>query len=377
MYESPLPAAAAHMRERDNRIDALRGLAISLVVLGHSLVRMVPARMTAAPGLQFEAGLGWVPVSLMANPLLNVIYSFHMPLFAFLSGFVLFGSSVDHGWLLVRRRFLALMVPYFAWMFVAWALHGQRSFLGLASFMGAGVLNDQADGSLWFLYALFMCIVVFALVRAVSKSAWALAASALAIGVLGVLPLVGWDHVLGLSEVAWIYPFFVAGFIAAERRRVLDGFRWGLVASIGIWILSLPFVWPVSVTGPRWWFAPAATMLSAAHIPLAFMLSKAVWAGARLVGALGGILVCYYAYGYLGHRALAIQGWIGRRSLGIYATHGFFLLSLGLAAGWMRVTVMFVIAMVGGIAVTTLVERFFWTRIVFLGLRPTGHKLAS
>ena len=99
----PLPLSATSIkRQRDDRIDALRGLAIALVVLGHSLVRMLPASATAAPGLQFEAGLGWVPVSMMANPLLNVIYSFHMPLFAFLSGFVLFGSSAGYGWRLVK-----------------------------------------------------------------------------------------------------------------------------------------------------------------------------------------------------------------------------------------------------------------------------------
>lgn len=369
------PTYPAPVRQRDDRIDALRGLAISLVVLGHCLIRMVPASTTAAPGLQFEAGLGWVPISLMANPLLNVIYTFHMPLFAFLSGFVLLGSSIGYGWRLVKRRFLALMVPYFSWMFASWALGGERSVIGLLRFMGAGVLNDQAPGSLWFLYALFVCIVCFAVVSNASQSETALVSSAVFVGALGLLPMAGHEHFLGVSEVAWIYPFFVAGFISAKHRSALDGLRYGLPLALGVWMLSLPLVWPITVTGSRWWFSAFAATLAAGHVPGAAFVAKGLWASARVAGAMGGVFVSYYAYTYIRGGALRIQAWVGRRSLGIYAIHGFFLTAFGLTAHLPRLIVMFAFAMTGSIAVTWLMEKSWWTRIVFLGMR--GNRRSS
>jgi fucose 4-O-acetylase-like acetyltransferase len=68
-------------------IDALRGIGIMLVVFAHHSL----------------------PVTLD-----TYIYSFHMPLFFFVSGFLLdFGKYVDSTASFVKRRFRSLIVPYF------------------------------------------------------------------------------------------------------------------------------------------------------------------------------------------------------------------------------------------------------------------------
>lgn len=75
-------------KQRIAWIDVLRGIAIIFVVLGHSPF------------------LAHLPVKVF-----NVIYSFHMPLFFFISGYVFNPDSASGP--LLRRRFNSMLKPYF------------------------------------------------------------------------------------------------------------------------------------------------------------------------------------------------------------------------------------------------------------------------
>ena len=82
-------------------VDALRGFAILLVVLGHSISNAVNLNQVVR-----------------ANPLYytsNFIYTFHMPLFFLVSGYVLFGKRIK-----IRDRALRLLMPFLAWIPVYW-----------------------------------------------------------------------------------------------------------------------------------------------------------------------------------------------------------------------------------------------------------------
>lgn len=84
--------------ERDASIDALKGLTVFLVVLGHIVAREADFHM-----------------------LYNLIYSFHMPLFMFLSGctaVLSYRRRTGSDGAYLKRRFLNILVPYFAWAFL-------------------------------------------------------------------------------------------------------------------------------------------------------------------------------------------------------------------------------------------------------------------
>ena len=82
------------MMERITYIDLLKGIAIILVVMGH----------------MFEPYTDWLD-----SPINQMIYSVHMPLFIFLSGFVFHVYDGKRGWLktIIKRAF-ALLLPFYS-----------------------------------------------------------------------------------------------------------------------------------------------------------------------------------------------------------------------------------------------------------------------
>ena len=98
------------MTDRLEFIDAIKGFAITLMVMGHVIAWM------------FVDWSVLIPTSSSPALLWNLIYSFHMPLFMFVSGY-LFGRKqiCDFGayFKYVGRKSLPLLIPYFVMGIVA------------------------------------------------------------------------------------------------------------------------------------------------------------------------------------------------------------------------------------------------------------------
>lgn len=143
-------------KERFLEIDICRGIGILLVVLGHAL------KQTGETNTAFEV-------------LNSVIYSFHMPLFFFLSGFVavkllnLKGSAEKIAY--IRGRAFRLLIPYFfvglCYMPLKFVL--SRYAVKAYDFSAAWqiLLGENPNTALWFLYVLFWisCICALLLTR--------------------------------------------------------------------------------------------------------------------------------------------------------------------------------------------------------------------
>ncbi|MCI1901406.1 MAG: acyltransferase family protein [Bifidobacteriaceae bacterium] len=123
-------------------VDAFKGLGILLVIVGHT--SRIPA-------------------------VTQFIYSFHMPLFFWLSGYLFTLRPVRT---FLRRKSLTLLVPYaffgvVSWFFWAFVEHNYADSMDTALpvllnvFIGkAGNTNYQADAPIWFLLCLFLAEAV-------------------------------------------------------------------------------------------------------------------------------------------------------------------------------------------------------------------------
>lgn len=207
------PARAVGTPGRIHFIDAIKALGIVLVVYGH------------APGTALAAK--------------TLIYSFHMPLFFFISGYLLRADRLAARPLAtVRDLARSLLLPYlfFFVLSLAWWLAtrgiGARAqkFAGLTvadAVQGffTGIWSDLfVNVTLWFLPCLFVCQLVYGLARR-HLPADALLVCATLLALLLLAFTVPWPTRLpwGL-DIAWIaVVFFAAGHWLRVRSATAEG----------------------------------------------------------------------------------------------------------------------------------------------------------
>ena len=95
------------MKERNCTIDFLKCIAILLVIFGHCI--------------QYGSGIAYCDNQIFFdNFLFKYIYSFHMPLFAAISGYLLYSSVQKYSLKeMVFNRFYRLLIPIISWNAVA------------------------------------------------------------------------------------------------------------------------------------------------------------------------------------------------------------------------------------------------------------------
>jgi len=315
----PSPAASHTGGPRDHYIDALKCIAIALVIATHIL------------GLrrEFQGVAPWA---------YDFIVSFNMPLFTILSGWVLAGREGTHPGKFLWRKLLALYVPYFAWIAVEAPLR-KVTLAGMPARLLEALLNPHAGMQMWFLAVLFWMFVIFTLGRLVSRSRIWTGALAVAVGAIALLPRI---TVMSLDKIAWLYPFFILGYLLASARgdrRVLAWTGAGVALALGAYAL----------------------------------LGGAKLAWLYLVG-LGLSAVVAALYKLLPKRAIEAQAWLGRRTLGVYGAQMVVLPFLIVGAGWPGALASWALVLAGATALAFVLEHTPFTRAVFLGQWPKGKR---
>jgi len=178
------------MKKRIDFIDSLKGFAIFIVIWGHSIQYL--------KGNEFD---------FFQDPIFAFIYSFHMPLFFFLSGFF-FQSSLKLTFKnFTLKKIEQLLLPCFIWA-ILYVLYGV--FIKIA--MNKPLLWDEVlisivnpfEWSLWFLRELFICfLLAFIFIKAI-KIEW-LAAVASIVFVL-ITPIGAYSRTF--LPIFWVGFFF-------------------------------------------------------------------------------------------------------------------------------------------------------------------------
>lgn len=193
---------------RDLGLDAIKALATLLVIVGHVIQ--------------------YTNVGFDNSIFFRVIYSFHMPLFMFVSGYLVPRTTGD-GFL--TSKFKQLVVPFLLWSVLLILLD---NFAAIQA-GGVYVLFDRYhqmvlrpdNGGLWFLWVLFLNFLVFTLL----EGKYRLALSAAIIVALSILQFLDRDFTMfGLGLFRWHYFFFLFGFLAGNYG-LLDRIR------INTWIV--------------------------------------------------------------------------------------------------------------------------------------------
>jgi fucose 4-O-acetylase-like acetyltransferase len=272
-------------------IDAARGLAIVLVVIGHVTSWKMPL------------GNHWYLI------LMILIYRFHMPLFMALTG-ITFALSLPYfrAWAEVGafsiRRVTRLLIPYLVIGLVTITgksvaqhfMHVDNPSRGFIEDVDMLLLvpTEGVARSLWFVYVLSIYLALIpALFYCFGRRPILLLVIALA------LQLGDWTEVLALNSVVYYLPFFAGGMILWIYRAA-----WSPMSPSVFWVSAVLF----------------ATVLA-----LSIPLGIPKW--------LTGTLSVPAVIGLVQNVPSNIQsalGWLGRYSLSIYLFNG---LAMGIVKG--------------------------------------------
>ena len=137
---------------RNTRIDMLRGIAVILVMAGHGI------------GLLIQKGLV-SPNS--GGGIYDAIYSFHMPLFFLISGYV-YQCNHEKAVNIVLRNVITFYIPYLFLSYSYWVERVAASrILGIQlaqnEYVGGIKLCWAGEGLTWFLLSMMLVKVLFSL----------------------------------------------------------------------------------------------------------------------------------------------------------------------------------------------------------------------
>ena len=289
------------MAERLRWADSLKRCLMLLVVTGHSI----------------QAVLG---DGCFEDHAWNLIYSFHMPAFMSVSGWLSYRpdskASVGVGRYVVRRA-RQLLVPYLLWSLLILVFRRDVSVQGLAA------VFQHPDLFFWFLWALFFICLVFQLTVWLSQRLHvSVTAASVICGLLLMALMVAGDlHVFGFRYIAYYFLFYVLGYVL--HRHPLHIRSKGVLAVLVLVWGVLAWFWNMhSLPG---WF-PAVP-----HIPASLLL----YAYRGLTATVAIVLLVNLFPRLPGHSDRAV--WMGRHSLGVYTAHITFIEVVTMTAGlaWM------------------------------------------
>ncbi len=186
-------------KSRNAYLDIVKGLAIMLVVYGHSI--------------QYGNGVKYLDSAhYFDNWLYMILNSFHMPLFMLLSGYLFYFSINKYEIVtLMKNKCRGLLLPIFSFGIIAWFMpiihwiagNGTDGFL--KNFFSFLFLNYH----LWFLWSVLLNSVITMIVHKLNDSL--------------ILYIIIWFIMMLIPEAwlhglySWTYPFFIVGYLVNKH----------------------------------------------------------------------------------------------------------------------------------------------------------------
>lgn len=275
-------------------IDYIKALAIILVIVGHVIQKVLYCDNYADTFL------------------FRFIYSFHMPLFMIMSGYVV--GLAPEKYLktkftdVLHKRFYALMVPFISWTVIGAIRAGSFRYI-------VNIVLDPQNG-LWFLWALFFISLIHKLLENVTKGKPVLMGGAILITffLLKVVSSIV-DGRFAIDQIAIHTINYSMGYALCKYGILGKSMKHNAPAKIFIGVVLFTVMLPLY----HWGNEPF-------DLPLPGAVNKFLYLLFRLsIGIVGSLTIMSFFYTLKSYR-LRVLEYIGKRTLGIYTIH-FILLS--------------------------------------------------
>lgn len=202
--------------ERNQFVDIMRGIAMLLVVLGHTMTGCTTGAENSF--------------------LFNIVWSLQMPLFILISGYVTkYSRGIGNGvgfWKYIKRRTVAYLFPWAVWSFLVRGI-----ILGQSDFLNIKWLLWHMDSGYWFLTTIWMISLIFGISTFLAKkiakeSTIKQTLLTFMFYLVGMAVLAGMGLLAGLSFLAikltlYYAPFYFSGYMYGQYHEKIVGTRFG------------------------------------------------------------------------------------------------------------------------------------------------------
>ena len=190
----------SNISKRDSTLDYAKGALIILVVFGHAL--------------QYSFGPRYE--GYYSNVVFKSIYSFHMPLFMMISGYLFYHSNQKKIVDIIRSKAIAIAIPMCTFILINKVGKYAKLILNvdLGGIIG-GMVKDIACGYLmWYLFSLLLNIFLLTIITRLFKDK---TLRYVVMFLLFVLSLFISDSIL-LNVHKFMFPFFCIGYALKENE---------------------------------------------------------------------------------------------------------------------------------------------------------------
>ena len=328
------------INSRDKILDIMKGVAIILVIFGHQLVSM-------------DEG----------NIILDVIYSFHIPLFFVISGYLVGKTVIGDSKQWISKKFFHLVIPWSLFTFYSFFLQKDYSF---SQWLGFGFIYNQLA---WFLWTLFTCYIIILLVNMIyiKYPDRALFLSLLLVVLFLVCPfinIVDNNNYLGKNVISWFFSFFFLGYMISKYNIWLSKINQKIIYLLG----TLGFVVVMQLT--NW----DGGWLNQSFLPTSSYIFGNQWILiGRYLQALTGCCLAYTISKviYIIPKTSDWIAWIGTKTLGIYlltsVTVAIFPWTITVDDGWTKIITSSIFLGAATILIVMFVEQFYFLSALLIG----------
>ncbi|MBR6902743.1 MAG: acyltransferase, partial [Clostridia bacterium] len=221
-------------KERNQFVDIIRGVAMLLVVLGHT--------MTGST------------VNSQSSFLFNIVWSLQMPLFILISGYVTRYSkeirTISELFKFFLKRTTAYLLPFAVWSFlIRGIILNQKVFLDIKYMLW------HIDSGYWFLITIWTISMIFGIANFASskikksvlgKQILLFVVYACGMALLGTIGYFAGISFLGIKLTLYYMPFYFVGYLYGQYRDKIFSFSFGkttvdiiVAICLAVWIFAL------------------------------------------------------------------------------------------------------------------------------------------
>lgn len=286
----------------NKKIDILKAVAIISAVLGHS-IQFGSGEQVLNMGAYFD------------NIIFKVIYSFHMPLFMLISGYLFYFSMKKYTFIqLIFSRITTLIIPILAWSVIPFCVEVYKmreiSFVNIFRIYIKSMLD-----TLWFLWAIFYCSMVVLLINRFMKD------NVLIYLTIFIVSFFVTDS-YNFSLYKYMYPYFLFGYFYNKYSKRISKFEKLITKKIFFQVLLCVIYFImfgmytresyIYTTGYMLWGKDWSYQLEIDIYRLAI----------GVVGSSVVILFVDFISTKMSEKVLGVVTYIGKNSLGIYIVSG-------------------------------------------------------